>query len=257
MEVVSGQVVLIENLLVSYRKENPPNPKIGQTSTLTSEFTLQQEIGKYPENTRKIPLKYEFRIFSAFRGVSEGVFRGVSFLYVGGYFWFSGFSYSVAGRWVLVVLTDSEQSLGRPTFAAWNKSETARIRQIINVGQVVFNNAHRWGAHDSVWCHRQQQRSDNSLTMPRLPPLPWSALSCRLLGARSKETHPPKQGLIISVEPFKRLGRKGDYSCVNSEHLNCETNTQLFRPNLANYLAKFNPMFSWDFQEWTKWPGPV
>ena len=57
-----------ENQLVSYRESNPPKtPKYVKNSTPTYKFLAQQEIKKYPENTRKIPPKYESRIFLVFQ----------------------------------------------------------------------------------------------------------------------------------------------------------------------------------------------
>ena len=89
----------IENLLVSYRIENPPNPKIGQkyhpAIRIPPTTGDQKNTPKIPE---KYPKKYEFRISWVSEGVSEKVFRGVSFLHAAGYFWVSGLSYSAAGQ---------------------------------------------------------------------------------------------------------------------------------------------------------------
>ena len=62
--------------LQSRKPHKPQNrPKIPARQY---KFSLRQGIEKYPKNTRKIPRKYEFRIFWVFQGVFEGVFRGVS-----------------------------------------------------------------------------------------------------------------------------------------------------------------------------------
>ena len=83
----------VDNPRASYRAENPTNPKIGQKYHTNSPYGRGSK--KYPENTRKIPPKYEFRIFWVFQGVFEGVFRGVScfdsFVCGGVFLHFAGF----------------------------------------------------------------------------------------------------------------------------------------------------------------------
>ena len=104
----------IENLLVGYRKANPPKAKIAQK--YHPDIQIPPTTG-YRKNTPKIPEKYPQNtnfVFFCFRGVSEKVFRGVSFLYVKGYFWISGLSYSVAGRWVLNDCTCNHQKSNPP-----------------------------------------------------------------------------------------------------------------------------------------------
>ena len=103
----------IDNPRASYRAQDPTNPKIGPKNTSpTSEFPQRQEIEKiprkyqkdtpqmrfsyfwgggylkYPENTRKIPQKYDFRIFRGIfsGGYLKGYFGGSHILYVGGSF---------------------------------------------------------------------------------------------------------------------------------------------------------------------------
>ena len=71
---------------VSCRKESsqtPNRPKISRRH-------LNSPYNRRLESYRKRPQKYELRIFWVFQGVSEGVSWGISFWYVGGYFWISG-----------------------------------------------------------------------------------------------------------------------------------------------------------------------
>ena len=84
---------ILDNPRPSYRAENPTNPKIGPK--YQPDIQIPLTVGdrkKYPENTRKIPRKYDSRIFGLFRGVSEGVFRGISrFVCWGVFLFFVGF----------------------------------------------------------------------------------------------------------------------------------------------------------------------
>ena len=71
--ICRGIETCVENLLVSYRVENSPNPKIGaKNATPTSELSLQQEIEKkYPGNTRRITEKNTNFVF--FRVSGRGI----------------------------------------------------------------------------------------------------------------------------------------------------------------------------------------
>ena len=74
-------------------QKTPTNPKIGpKIPARHTNSPYGRGSKKYPENTRKIPPKYEFRIFLVFQGVFEGVFRGVScFVCWGVFLHFVGF----------------------------------------------------------------------------------------------------------------------------------------------------------------------
>ena len=82
-------------------KKVPQTPKYAKHTTLTSEVTLQKEIGKIPrkyqKNTPKIRIS-EFFLYSG--GYLKGCFGESHFCMLGGIFDFL-LSYSVAGRWVL------------------------------------------------------------------------------------------------------------------------------------------------------------
>ena len=84
------------------QNRKPPKPQNRlEIPPPTSESPLQQRSKEYPENTRKIPPKYEFPIFWVWGG---GIWKGISgslFFVCCGVFWISGLSYSVAGQYVL------------------------------------------------------------------------------------------------------------------------------------------------------------
>ena len=84
------------------RRTPPPKPKKPKTPPWhpNSPYSRRGDLKKYLENTSKIPREYESRSFWVSWGVSEGVFRGISFCVLRGIVDFQGFPIT-DGSWVL------------------------------------------------------------------------------------------------------------------------------------------------------------
>ena len=112
------------------------------------------------KNTPKIPRKYaengNFVFFWYSGGVFEGVFRGVSFWYVGGYFWVSGLSYSVAGQWVL-----KQHGCAHPACMSglWYRCRKARASEAPNWQQ---------GPQENAIEHRESAAKPSHHNTPRI-----------------------------------------------------------------------------------------